>query len=90
MCKVPRRSHTGPLFYSLGILKLFYQIQCHNFLFLLKILNNNVPESVCETFALMLHSHNTRSTIPHKNIYFFYLFRCHTSYERAQYTRLHR
>ena len=36
MCKVPRRTHTDPLFYSLGILKLFGQIQCHNVLFLHK------------------------------------------------------
>ena len=41
--------------------KTFDQIQCHNVLFLHKILNNKVPESVCETFAIMLHSHNTRS-----------------------------
>ena len=33
MCKVTRRTHTAPLFYSLGILKLFDQIQCHNVLF---------------------------------------------------------
>ena len=38
MCKVTRRTHTDPLFYSLGILKLFDQIQCHNVLFLHKIL----------------------------------------------------
>ena len=61
MCKVPYRTHTDPFFYSLGILKLFDQIQCHNALFLHKILNNKTPKSVCETFAIMLHSHNTRN-----------------------------
>ena len=75
MCKVTRRTHTDPLFYSLGILKLFDQIQCHNVLFLHKILNNKVPKSVCETFAIMLHSHNTRSNnqiiIPQINTNFF-------------------
>ena len=58
MCKVPRRFHTDIIFYSLGILN---QIQCHNVLFLHKILNNKVHESDCETFALMLHSQNNRS-----------------------------
>ena len=61
MCKVPYRTHTDPLFYSLGILKLFDQIQCHNVLFLHKILNIKTPKSLCETFAIMLHSHNTRN-----------------------------
>ena len=61
MSKVPRRTHTDPLFYSFRILKFSDQIQCHNVLFLLKVLNNKVPESVCETFSLMLHSHDTRS-----------------------------
>ena len=40
---------------------MFDQIQCHNVLVLHKILNNKVPESVCETFAITLHSHSTRS-----------------------------
>ena len=31
------------------------------FHFLHTILNNKVPVSVCETFAIMLHSHITRS-----------------------------
>ena len=62
MIKVPRHTHTDPLFYSFRILKFSDQIQCHNVLFLHKTLNNNVPESVCETFSLMLHSHNTRSS----------------------------
>ena len=60
MSIVPRRTHTDSLFYNFKILKKFDQIQCHNVLFLHKILNNKVPESVCETFAIMLHSHNTR------------------------------
>ena len=66
---IPRRSlnwkfnciHADPLFYNFRILKCFDQIKCHNVLILHKILNNKVSESVCETFALMLHSHNTRS-----------------------------
>ena len=61
MNKVPRRTHSNPLFYSSGILKIFDQIQCHNVLLLHKILNNKTPQSVCETFALMLHPHNTRA-----------------------------
>ena len=60
---VPRRTHTTPLFQNLSILKLFDQIQCHNVLLLHKIINNKVPESICDTFALMLHSHNTRRKI---------------------------
>ena len=54
MSKVLLRTHTDRLFYSFGILK-------HNVIFPDKILNNKVPESVCDTFSLMLHSHNTRS-----------------------------
>ena len=78
MCKVPRRTHTDPLFYSLGILKFFDQIQCRNVLFLHKLLNNRVPESVGETFSLMLHSHSTRSKnriiIPQINTVFFGIY----------------
>ena len=36
MCKVPRRSHTGPLFYSLGILKLFSKSNVITFFFCIK------------------------------------------------------
>ena len=61
MSNVPRRTHTAPLFHHLSILKFFDQIQCHNVLFLHKILNNKTPKSVRETFAIMLHSHNTRN-----------------------------
>ena len=72
---VPRRTHSTPLFHSLGILKIFDHVQCHNVLLLHKILNNKTPLSVCETFALMLHSHNTRSNnqiiIPQTNTYIF-------------------
>ena len=75
MSKVPCRTHTDPLFYSFRIFYFFYQIQCHNVLFLHKILNNKVPESACETFSLMLHSHNTNSKnqiiIPQINKTFF-------------------
>ena len=47
----------------------------HNVLLLHKILNNKTPLYVCETFALMLHYHNTRSNnqiiIPQTNTYIF-------------------
>ena len=78
MSMVPRRTHTDPLFYNLKILKNFDQVQCHNVLFLHKILNNKIPNSVCETFSLMLHSHNTRANnqiiIPQTNTIFFGTF----------------
>ena len=53
--------HTDRLFFNFRILKLFYQIYCHNILFIHQILNNKVPEYVCEIFVLMLHFHITRS-----------------------------
>ena len=57
------RGRGQSLFYNFKILKIFDQIPmpcCYNVLFLHKILNK-VPESICETFAIMLHSHNTIS-----------------------------
>ena len=81
MSNVSRRTHSNPLFYNLKILKMFDQIQCHNVLLLYKIFNNKSPQSVCDTFALMLHSHNTRSNqviIPRTNSNFFgtYSIKC--------------
>ena len=46
---------------EMTIIKYFDQIQCHNVLLLHKILNNKVPESICNIYTLMLHSHNTRT-----------------------------
>ena len=64
------------IFHSFRILKCFDQIKCHVLFFLHKILNNKVIESICETFALMWHSYNTRSInqiiIPQTNTIFFF------------------
>ena len=49
MIMVLRRTHTDPRFYNFRILKLFDQMQSRNVLFIRKILNNKVVESVCET-----------------------------------------
>ena len=52
--------------------------------FLHKLLNNRVPESVCETFSIMLHSHNTRSNnqiiIPQINTTCFGIYSINTPF----------
>ena len=74
-----RQSHSDPLFHKYGILKFFYMVQSQNILFMHKLLNNNVPSDLHNTFALLPSdsSHNTRNknyitfTTPNINTQYF-------------------
>ena len=74
-----RQSHSDPLFHNHGILKFFDMVQSQNILFMHKLLNNNVPSDLHNTFALLPSdsSHNTRNknyitfTMPHINTQYF-------------------
>ena len=43
------------------VLTQIYRTHTDPLFYNFRILNNKIPESVSETFVLMLHSHNTRS-----------------------------
>ena len=64
MNKEPCDAHSSPLFHNTRILKVFDQIQCQNVLLLHKVINKKVPQSICESFTLMSHSHNTQINNP--------------------------
>ena len=64
MNKEPRDAHSSPLFHNTRILKVFDKIQCQNVLLLHKVINKKVPQSICQSFTLMSHSHNTRINNP--------------------------
>ena len=74
-----RRSHSDPLFQKLNIVKFFDIVQSQNILFMHKLLNNNIPSELHNTFALLPNdsSHNTRNKnhmtfiIPHVNTQYF-------------------
>ena len=57
------RSHSDPLFQKLNILKFFDMVQSQNIIFMHKLLNNNLPSDLQNTFALLTSdsSHNTRN-----------------------------
>ena len=57
------RSHSDPLFQKLNILKFFDMVQNQNIIFMHKLLNNNLPSDLQNTFALLTSdsSHNTRN-----------------------------
>ena len=60
-----RRSHSDPLFHNYKILKFFDMIQSQNMLFMPKLLKNNIPSDLHNTFLLFSperdSSHNTRN-----------------------------